>query len=595
MAFQLALCFHLGFGGNLDKSKAKEWLRRSSRGIQDLEREINGLREDLFDLKYTGEFERLKHDGFIHIRDFAERYSQPNIYNRFESAFSTEIDGSSHLLGDSHIVTIQLKMALASIHKSRLDFAEAARLEKEVLDLFSGEQFNNPFLLKTMLRLGSTYCRMRRYQEALELQTDAFERTLDLFGDEHPTTLNARGNLASTLWAQGNWKEAELHFLQLAKESECIGGINNPDTLAFRANVAMAQKKGGKLEEAEALERDTASRCLQTFGLDDIVTWKVSSNLAQTYLEQGRFDKAEEWLNSLGCLQEKPLADMHVDKLRLFNDLGVAYHGQHRLTEAQDILKSTARAQEESMGQNHSNTIVTTLNLIQVYYDKGNHDIADSLAKELVKRCEENCKDAGFVTSPFDISMVRKLATLLNQQSLWSEAEKLHDKMLSRRRETLGPNHPRTMESMAFLCESLGCQKKYDQADDLELSLSLESLHRLNNDDAVIFKTLNNLGWAYIEENELDRAQRLLKKVWSAAKQILGSENLLTGTALGNLASAYALKGMPQEAHEAYLTSIKIKIKNLGLDNQSTQTALVNFRYFCDCTGYDADSVLDNL
>ncbi|KAL5321935.1 hypothetical protein ACEPPN_009900 [Leptodophora sp. 'Broadleaf-Isolate-01'] len=574
MAFQLALSFHLGFGGYRDESRAKEWLRRSSRGVQDLEREIDGLREYLFDLRYTGEFERLKHDGFIHIIDFAEQYGQPDMYHRFEGAFNTEVDASSQILGESHIVTIQLKMALASIYKGRLHSTEAARLEKEIIDSLSCiEEVANPLVLTIILRLGSTYCQMGKYQEALELQTDAFQRTRALFGDGHPTTLNARGVVASTLWAQGKWEEAELHFLQLVKESESIGGISHPDTIVFRANLAMAQKQMGKLKEAEALERDTASRCLQTFGPDSIATCRVGSNLAQTYLKQGQFRKAEEWLKSLRSCRDEPLASIHPDKLRLFNDLGVAYLGQRRFPEAQDILKSTARAQEESMGLNHADTIATFLNLAEVYYDEGNHDMADSLIKELAERCSENRKEAGLVNSSLDIRVATKLATLLNRRGLWSEAEKLQVEILSTRRETMGSNHPRTMEAMACLCETLGCQKKYEQADELDLSLSLESLNKLQNDDAVILKPLSNLGWAYIEENELDRAQRLLEKVWSAAKHILGPEHLLTGTALGNLASAYALKGMSQEAYVAYLALIEIRIRSLGLDNQSTQTA----------------------
>ena len=59
-----------------------------------------------------------------------------------------------------------------------------------------------------------------------------------VLGLEHPDTLTSMGNLASTVWNQGRWKEAEELDVQVMDTRKRMLGLEHPDTLASMANLA---------------------------------------------------------------------------------------------------------------------------------------------------------------------------------------------------------------------------------------------------------------------------------------------------------------------------------------------------------------------
>jgi hypothetical protein len=66
-----------------------------------------------------------------------------------------------------------------------------------------------------------------------------------ILGLEHPETLLAIGNLASTYCEQGRWKEAEELEIQVIEARKRILGLEYPDTLLAMGNLALAYSKQG--------------------------------------------------------------------------------------------------------------------------------------------------------------------------------------------------------------------------------------------------------------------------------------------------------------------------------------------------------------
>jgi hypothetical protein len=64
---------------------------------------------------------------------------------------------------------------------------------------------------------------------------ETFKRVL---GVEHPDTLTRMGNLASTFWNQGRWKEAEELNVQVIETRKRVLGEEHPSTLTSMANLA---------------------------------------------------------------------------------------------------------------------------------------------------------------------------------------------------------------------------------------------------------------------------------------------------------------------------------------------------------------------
>ena len=64
---------------------------------------------------------------------------------------------------------------------------------------------------------------------------ESFKRVLS---QEHPDTLTSMGNLASTFWKQGRWKEAEELEVPVMETRNRVLGQDHPDTLTSMGNLA---------------------------------------------------------------------------------------------------------------------------------------------------------------------------------------------------------------------------------------------------------------------------------------------------------------------------------------------------------------------
>jgi len=593
---QLALAYHVGFCGLQDGEKSKQLLGKTSRDEKWFHEITHQLKTYQIGLRYTGIFQSLHLSGVFHLEDFTDQNSYSVGDQSFDDAKSREVIAFAQVVGVSNIVTILLKQALSSSYRSRYDLSSAIQLEEEILDsMLQGYGESYSYIPKTMLRLCSMYCQLERYQKALDICERAVNLTQIFLGGEHPSTLSANASLASTLWACGKWNEAEHMFSQLVRQNVILMGEHHPESLVLKANLAMAKKKLRNLDDAEKIEQEAAALSFQTLGPHSAVTWMIYSNLSQTYDMQKRFKESETLLNSLRQDHEGSMADVHPQKLGVFQGLARAYTGQHRFREAQDLLGSIGKIQESLLGPLHPETLKTSLLLAKCFHQEGSEKEAATRTKELLQMYSQKSLAATDVNFRLPSDWEEELACFAHGQHLWSEVESLEEQIVARREEAVGLGHYSTITATAYLCETLAEQGKYDRADQVGSRLSQDLLKQLDKQNSTALRLLARLGSMYMEKNELDRAERVLKKAWRAALHVLGLHDTVTLFALCNLSSAYALKGMHKEALVGYLKAIRAKIESLGEDDPSTQTTIANFKYFCSCTGMDADGSLEKL
>ncbi|KAK0435463.1 uncharacterized protein EV420DRAFT_1281686, partial [Desarmillaria tabescens] len=72
--------------------------------------------------------------------------------------------------------------------------------------------------------------------------------------EDHPITLLAMSNLASTYQNQGQWKEAEELELQVLSARKLVSGKDHPMTLLAMSNLAPTYRNQGRWKEAEEPE-----------------------------------------------------------------------------------------------------------------------------------------------------------------------------------------------------------------------------------------------------------------------------------------------------------------------------------------------------
>ena len=67
-----------------------------------------------------------------------------------------------------------------------------------------------------------------------------------VFGPEHPRTLNLRANLAASMGEAGDVAEAADQYAELLPVHERVLGSEHPDTLAVRRSLAYWSKQAGR-------------------------------------------------------------------------------------------------------------------------------------------------------------------------------------------------------------------------------------------------------------------------------------------------------------------------------------------------------------
>ena len=96
----------------------------------------------------------------------------------------------------------------------------------------------HPDTLVAIGNLASTLRNLNRLQEAEQLDWRV-EMTVEVRGAEHPLTLTAMGNLAPTYRSQGRWDEAESLELQVLETSKRVLGEDHPETLTSKGSLAI--------------------------------------------------------------------------------------------------------------------------------------------------------------------------------------------------------------------------------------------------------------------------------------------------------------------------------------------------------------------
>ncbi|MFO0633183.1 MAG: serine/threonine-protein kinase [Nannocystaceae bacterium] len=108
--------------------------------------------------------------------------------------------------------------------------------------------------------VGTAARKARRLDLALTHQRAALATTTELFGEDHPSTLRALSNLATTLAAapggrEGGWDEAEAMHHRAAEGLERVLGGEHPNVAVSLSNLAILVAQRGRHAEAVALLR----------------------------------------------------------------------------------------------------------------------------------------------------------------------------------------------------------------------------------------------------------------------------------------------------------------------------------------------------
>ena len=160
----------------------------------------------------------------------------------------------------------------------------------------------HPDTIHAMANLASTYQHLRQYTDAEKLEIQVLDARNRILGVEHPDTMSSMANLSATYYSLGKYTEAEKLNIQVLDTRNRILGVDHPDTIQATVNLAFTYRNLGKYTEAEKLETQAYELKDRVLGAESSLTITTMVNLQQAQeiqiLDAGSTVPGEENLQS---------------------------------------------------------------------------------------------------------------------------------------------------------------------------------------------------------------------------------------------------------------------------------------------------------
>jgi cellulose biosynthesis protein BcsQ/tetratricopeptide (TPR) repeat protein len=240
---------------------------------------------------------------------------------------------------DGGELRLQLAVQVANLHRALGEYADARRLDEEVIR------------------------ERQRGVAATELN--------------HPRTLRAVRGLGGDLRGLGLFRQASGHDQATWRGFRDAYGPDHPDTLMAANNVAVSAHLVGSLETALARWSELAEQRQRLFGDDEPAVWNSVARVGLCLREMGRYEQARQQLRKAQWHLERLRPPDHLDWLRVRHDLSIAERLSGRHLEALNRQVDVVAELQAALGEEHPETQAARLALAADRLAVG--DVAEAL------------------------------------------------------------------------------------------------------------------------------------------------------------------------------------------------------------------------
>ncbi|WP_327075565.1 tetratricopeptide repeat protein (plasmid) [Kitasatospora purpeofusca] len=368
-------------------------------------------------------------------------------------------------------------------HTAR-DLAAVLRANTDILADLAGDLLWHPDGHVILFAAGKSLTAVGLFYTAVTHWQRLTANATLLLGDDHPDTLTARGNLATSYRRAGRTGEAIVLEEQVLTDSERILGDDHPDTLTARSNLAHSYWRAGLTGEAIMLEEQVLTDSERILGDDHPDTLTARGNLAASYRQAGRTGEALVLEEQVLADRERILGHDHPDTLTARGNLAFSY-GQAGLTGEALVLEEQVLAESERLlGDDHPNTLTARGNLAHSYRQAGRTGEALVLEEQVLAESERLLGD----DHPNTLTARGNLAASYAQAGRIGEALVLDERVAAESERLLGDDHPDTLTARANLAASYAQAGRTDEAVDLLRSVAADQARVLGpgHPDAVL-------------------------------------------------------------------------------------------------------------
>ena len=412
-AFQLALCYVLGFGAHANNQKSQQWLSKSGRDRKELEEALSTITamkpsissmSQLIDLGYQSQL--------------GQDYEDDGIIDQAITEYQAMATSRERAFGRVHFLTRHMYVCLADFLRDTDKAPQAAQIYEEeiaVLANLYGPKSRSEPLLKS--KLAQTYMKIGKLEEAEVMAVEAFDSYSTESSEDMSLKMAALCDLSKITLERGRHEEALERALVAVHGSEDYLGSSHRTTFRARGLVSSVYHQTGQIQKAAQLMEQLYQEKRAAFGDQNSETLASLEQLGMLYVEM------REWLKAL------------------------------------NTHKELCEALEKVEGENARLTLAARSNYAGALSRTGDAQLAASILEEILSEMARNPDSA----EGNMLGTMANLATAYSLQGLWEKAEPIQREVLARTRQTFGESNDRTLVALQNLSDTLYTRKKWKE------------------------------------------------------------------------------------------------------------------------------------
>lgn len=252
---------------------------------------------------------------------------------------------------------------------------------------------------------------------------------------------------------------------------------------------------------------------------------------------------------------------------RITRERDRANHERDRATRITDFMTNMFKVSDPSEARGNS---VTAREIL----DKASTDMGSGLAKDPEVQAQ----------------MMQVMASTYTNLGLYARAHGLVKSAFDTRMARLGPNDPKTLESMSLLGWILDRQGHYDEAEKLERQALADERRVLGRDDPFTIATMDQLSATLAARKDWDEAEILAREALAASSRSLGAESPEALESMKSLGVALWSQRRYDEAEQEYRQLLDIDQLVRVPDHPETLKAMFNLALVLNSEGRRTES-----
>jgi tetratricopeptide (TPR) repeat protein len=286
----------------------------------------------------------------------------------------------------------------------------------------------------------------------------------------------------------------------------------------------------GNYREARRITERLLAFSGEELGTEHSNTFVYQRLLGNVLRLEGHLDSALACQQNLLARSEKARGELDPETITVVNDLALTYADRGDLARARELQELVLERRLQVQGTQHSQTRLAMENLAATLAKLG-ENVA---AQELLVRAEGIPQpDAAQATDPLTATIVR--AETLRSQGDLAGARSLQEEILAKRKQTLGEEHPNSLEALNNLAVTLNAQGEREVAREMMVHVLKLRSKVLGENHPLTLVTLRNLGVMCLQATDYTKAREYLESALAKSSRALGREHVET------LSAAYHL------------------------------------------------------